>query len=63
MIYEGKPQPVPPAAGKNVNVAGSVVLGKEMLPGDYVMQIVVTDKLAKEKYNTAGQFVQFEIVD
>jgi VWFA-related protein len=63
LIYEGKPQPVPPAAGKNVNVAGSVVLGKEMLPGDYVMQIVVTDKLAKEKYNTAGQFVQFEIVD
>jgi hypothetical protein len=31
--------------------------------GDYVLQVVVTDKLAKEKYNSTSQFVQFEIVD
>ena len=65
MIYEGKPQAVlPPQSGqKLLNSSGSVVLGKEMLPGDYVLQIVVTDKLAKEKHSSAGQFVQFEIVE
>ncbi|MEP7214562.1 MAG: VWA domain-containing protein, partial [Acidobacteriota bacterium] len=65
MIYEGKPQTIPAAAktGTAVNASGALVLGLEMLPGDYVMQIVVTDKLAKEKYSSAGQFVQFEIVE
>ena len=48
---------------KSHELLGSLVLGTEMGSGDYVLQIVVTDKLAKEKYNSASQFVQFEIVD
>jgi len=65
LIFEGKPQPVSAAnkTGANVHASGSLVLGTAMLPGDYVMQIVVTDNLAKEKYRNAAQFVQFEIID
>jgi VWFA-related protein len=65
MIFEGKPQTVQTteAAAKSVNLAGSIVLGSVMTPGDYVMQIAVTDKLAKEKYQSSSQFVQFEVVE
>ncbi|MCA1589035.1 MAG: VWA domain-containing protein [Acidobacteria bacterium] len=64
MIFEGSPQSVASSnfTGKSVDVAGSLSLGTVMTPGDYVMQISVTDKLAKEKRQTAHQFVQFEIV-
>ena len=64
LIFEGKPQkassdkPRP----KAFDVAGALMLGAEMEPGDYVLQIVITDKLAKEKYNSASQFVQFELL-
>jgi hypothetical protein len=30
-------------------------------PGDYVLQVIVTDKLAKDKYRTAVQSMDFEI--
>jgi hypothetical protein len=30
-------------------------------PGDYVLQVIVTDKLAKEKYRIAAQSIDFEI--
>ena len=63
MIFEGKPQKVPFRGPKSHELLGSLVLGTEMSPGDYVLQVVVTDKRAKEKYNSASQFVQFEMVD
>jgi hypothetical protein len=34
-----------------------------MVPGDYVIQVTITDNLRKAKKNTATQFVQFEIVE
>jgi hypothetical protein len=33
-----------------------------MPPGDYVLQIVVTDNLVKGRGKSTEQFVQFEIV-
>jgi hypothetical protein len=45
------------------NFTGALGLGNEMKPGDYVLQIVVIDKLAKEKQKLATQLVQFEIVN
>jgi VWFA-related protein len=65
MIFEGKPQPATAKSAQALqpSLAGSLLLGREMLPGDYVIQITVTDKLAKEKYNTATQFVQFEVIE
>jgi hypothetical protein len=36
-------------------------LGGKIAPGDYVLQVIVTDKLAKEKYRVATQSMDFEI--
>lgn len=64
MIFEGKPQPVSrlKTDAKTATVSASLMLGNEMIPGDYVLQFVTTDALAKEKNSSASQFVQFEIV-
>ncbi len=46
-----------------VEFSAALALGTSMLPGDYVLQITVTDNLAKPKQNTATQFVQFEVIE
>jgi hypothetical protein len=47
---------------KRLPLAGAVRLGSEMAPGEYVLQIIVTDILAKEKRRVATQWIDFEIV-
>ena len=42
---------------------GKLALGKELLPGEYILQVIVKDTLAKEKNNLTTQWVQFEIVE
>lgn len=37
-------------------------LGSEMKPGEYVLQVIVTDELAKEKHRTVSQWIDFEII-
>jgi hypothetical protein len=64
-IYAGKPKPLAPETtpeGKSVVTAGQLQLGSKMEPGEYAMQIVVTDKLAKEKFRTVAQSIDFEVV-
>ncbi len=64
LIFEGKPQPVNVSGQTNLKTAygtGAINLGSEMETGDYILQIVVTDNLAKDKYKTTTQFVQFEL--
>ena len=51
----------PGAADGTVDTMSLETMLKRVQPGDYVLQIVVTDKLAKEKRSIATQFVQFEI--
>ena len=46
---------------ERIKAAGALNLGTAMPSGEYVMQIIVTDALAKEKRQIATQFVQFEI--
>ena len=41
-----------------------VVLPRSLLqtpPGDYMLQVIVTDKLTEEKYRIAAQSMDFEI--
>lgn len=38
-------------------------LGRDLTPGDYVLQLVVTDELAKGSRATATQWLDFEIVN
>jgi VWFA-related protein len=40
---------------------GELRMGPTMKPGDYVLQIIVTDKLADEKYRVASQWMDFEV--
>lgn len=66
VVFEGKLQPVVPLAGlvpRSFDFSTAIVLGSDMVPGDYVLQATITDNLAKAKQATAAQFVQFEIVD
>ena len=65
LIHEGKDAPVP-ASGQNssiLNASGALNLHTGLQVGDYVLQLIVTDKLAKRKRQTATQFVQFKIVE
>src|SRR6185436_7987933 len=47
---------------ERIKAVGALSLGSEMAPGDYILQIIITDDLAKEKQKIATQFVQFELV-
>jgi VWFA-related protein len=66
LVMDGK-QTTFDARGQNetarLNYAGAIALGNEMKPGDYVLQLIVVDKLAKGKRSVASQWVQFEITD
>lgn len=65
-IFEGSPQAIPQRSSKDpstVSFAGSLSLASQMVPGEYVLQTVVTDNLAKEKQKTAYQFLQFEVIE
>ncbi len=43
--------------------AGAINLLSTMQTGDYILQIIITDNLAKEKRKISTQFVQFEITE
>jgi hypothetical protein len=65
LVYSGKPisinsssQPDP----KNLLLGGRFRLGAKLSPGEYIMQVVATDRLAKEKDRTAVQSVDFEVI-
>ncbi|MGA3097184.1 MAG: VWA domain-containing protein [Bryobacteraceae bacterium] len=46
---------------QRVMAGGRMPLGRDMAPGEYVLQVIVTDKLVKSKFNTAIQSMDFEI--
>jgi hypothetical protein len=47
---------------KRIIAGGALRLGADMTPGEYVLQVVVTDALAEAKYRTATQWIDFEMV-
>jgi hypothetical protein len=62
-IYTGKPSAM--AVGEQPDPkwmvgGGRMQLGK-IAPGEYVLQVIVTDKLAKDKYKVAAQSMDFQI--
>ena len=48
---------------KRLVAEGMFTLGKPTPPGDYVLQIIVRDQLAKEKDRIATQWIDFEVVE
>ncbi len=46
---------------QHLRISGRVSLGQGMTPGEYVLQVIVTEKLAKNKFSTVNQSMDFEI--
>jgi hypothetical protein len=70
MLKDGKPvftgKMMPLGVGeepdwKHIPASGRLRLGDELSPGEYMLQIIVVDKLAKEKYRWVTQWMDFEI--
>src|SRR6266850_2569335 len=48
---------------QQIVIGGTVNLGAELTPGEYALQVIVTDNLAKEeKYRTATRWIDFDLV-
>jgi VWFA-related protein len=47
---------------KKLLANGRLLLGTEMAPGEYVLQITITDELGKENHRKNQQFIDFEIL-
>lgn len=47
---------------KRLAVGGGIKLGTNLEPGEYVLQVVVTDPLADPKHRVATQWMDFQIV-
>ena len=64
-LFTGRSQPFDAtnqADLKRLQAGGAIQLGTNLPPGEYALQVIVTDPLAKEKYRTASQWIDFEIV-
>ena len=64
VVYEEKPTAVKTAGQtdlQRLSAAGAFSLGTNLEPGNYVLQIIVTDQANKKKF--AAQYVEFEIVE
>ncbi len=65
-VYAGQPQPFDPAQQSGlarIEAAGRLQLGAALEPGEYVLQIVVTDSLAGKSHAVATQWIDFELVN
>ena len=45
-----------------LTATGAIQLGSQMQPGEYVLQVIVTDLLRKDKYRVTSQWTDFEVV-
>jgi len=65
VVYEGPLKPIDVAAQKDMDLiaaGGGVQLGTALEPGEYLLQVVVTEPSVKEKRRTATRWIDFEIV-
>ena len=66
LAYEGKVTPYDAVSEpdlRRLRSGGRIRLSPKAAAGEYVLQIIVTDNLAKEKQNSATQWIDFEIVN
>jgi VWFA-related protein len=64
-VFTGSETPYAPSKQadlKRLDVGGGIVLGSDLPPGEYVLQVVVTDQLANKKHRFATQAMDFQIV-
>jgi hypothetical protein len=63
-VYTG--HPMAPALAGDVTggrllAGGNMTFAKGITPGDYVLQVIVIDKLAKQKNQSAARWIDFEV--
>jgi VWFA-related protein len=66
LVLDGNPTPVDTGGQTDmmrVKSSRALALGDQMTPGDYILQLVVIDTLAKGKERVATQSIQFELVN
>ncbi|HZG51427.1 MAG TPA: VWA domain-containing protein [Pyrinomonadaceae bacterium] len=64
-VFAGQAQPLDTGrqtALNRIEAAGRLQLGSELRPGEYVLQIVITDALADKQHRTTTQWIDFELV-
>ncbi len=65
-IFAGKEAPLNSQQTSKTNrifAGGSIDLGANLKPGEYVMQVIVSDLLVNEKRRTSTQWINFEILN
>jgi VWFA-related protein len=63
-VFAGGDKPFPTENQKDPQrlvVSGGLILGTDLIPGEYVLQVIVTDALADKKSRTVTQWMDFEI--
>jgi VWFA-related protein len=48
---------------KRITAGSRLQLGTDFPPGDYILQVIVTDKLAKLNQNEVSEWIDFEVVN
>ena len=48
---------------KRISAGGRLRIGPELIPGDYVLQVVVTNTTDPKKPRTTTQWIDFEIAN
>jgi VWFA-related protein len=64
-VFSGDPLPFNPTGQTDMGrlvVVGALDLGTDLTPGEYILQIIVSDTLADKKYRVATQWMDFEII-
>lgn len=64
-VFASDPEPFDPGTQadlKRLTASGRLRLGGDLTPGEYLLQVIVTDALAPEREQTVTQWTDFEIV-
>ena len=63
-VFTGKESKLNPGTQTDMQrlmAGGAIQLGTDMTPGDYVIQIMVTDLIADKKHNVVTQWMDFQV--
>lgn len=64
-VFASDPEPFDPSTQadlKRLTASGRLRLGGDLTPGEYLLQVIVTDALAPEREQTVTQWTDFEII-
>jgi VWFA-related protein len=66
LLLDGENRPVDLSDQRDmsrIKFSGSLAIGDKMQPGEYILQIIITDKLASSKTRPSTQFITFDVVN